>query len=235
MLLAAITFMAALILISKRTGHTGEEPAGTSRRVMSFDARVARELIIETPTSRFTFENKGTSWQITHPVNAPANPAPVLRILETVAELKWSARLDPRELRNGALDEKETGFDRPRARIQIATAAGRTNVLTFGNQAGSSRQSYVRTHLRDEIMVADHAVLDLIPDSVMAFRERKLLPFSPDAITRLECITLTNTFQMSRDRDNNWKLDRPVQARADGTAVREWLNAFYTFQILSFV
>jgi len=234
-LLAAILTAAALILISRESRSPNRGTSGSARLVLPVDERDIRIVKIERPGAKFTFEKKGTVWNVSQPVQAPTDSARILRILERVAGLKWSTVVSPAQVADGELKGISPGFGNPIARIMLVGSDGRTNTLTIGNPAGSPGQSYMQSSIRNGIMIASDAVLALLPESLTDLRDHKLIHFAPESVTRIECTGIPDTLQLSRARDGQWRLHRPVAGRASDLLVRSWLDAFYKFRITSFV
>jgi len=233
-LLAAVILFALYIQFGERTRETLDERKAAARMAFRFDPEVVRSLRIETPSGVYVLELTNTNWRIASPVQAPADASTILRMLDTLSSVRKSEVITAEEQQSLQIDPAQYGFFSPRAQLSVDDGIAPFTVL-IGRDAPGGKSMYLKRADMPDIIVANRDLLSVLPASVLDLRDRRLFSGQPGRVRRLEWTTRDQAFHASRNAEDQWNMDRPVQARASGSAIRQWLERIFEFRVLDFV
>lgn len=234
LLLAAVILLGIYIQFGERRRDNTEERKAAARLAVRFEPESVRLLRLESPAGLFILEKTNLTWRLVSPVQANADDAAVMRILDTLAGLRRSEIITPEEMESLKLDRSEYGFNPPRVKITLAGEQGESTIL-IGRDAPGGRQLYVQHGDLEDIIVTSRDILATLPNSVLDMRDRRLFSGKPGSIRRIELQSGENIFHASRNESDQWNLDRPVYARGASGVIRQWLEGLYEFRISDFI
>ena len=110
------------------------------------------------------------------------------------------------------------GLDDPRARIAIIEGTV-TNRILIGRHTPLGDGVYVRQSDHAGLARINTSLLDLLPTSADALRDRSLLSGAPAAIERLDIRSPAGYIQLASDESGDWRTFQPFTARADPATV----------------
>jgi len=235
-LTAALTALAAvlglLILFWDRDGDTARERLEQARRAFRFNPERVDRLRIESNDLSIECELKDDQWMLVHPITSRADPVAIERLLGALQELpRGNIILPPR--RN---PEAYTpyGLDDPRTRISIIEGTS-TNQILIGRRTPLGDGVYVRQSDNAGLARLNLSLLELIPNSADALRDRSLLSGAAAAIERLDIRSPAGYIQLARNENGDWRMFQPITARADTAAVSALIEQLLTCSISQFV
>jgi len=235
-LTAALSALAAilglLILFWDRDGDTARERLEQARRAFRFNPERVDRLRIESNDLSIECELKDGQWMLVYPITSRADPVAIERLLGALQELpRGNIILPPR--RN---PEAYTpyGLDNPRTRISIIEGTS-TNQILIGRRTPLGDGVYVRQSDNTGLARLNLSLLELIPNSADALRDRSLLSGTAAAIERLDIRSPAGYIQLARNENGDWRMFQPFTARADTAAVSALIEQLLTCSVSQFV
>jgi len=167
-----------------------------------------------------------------HPIASRADPVAIERLLGALQELpRGNIILPPRRDPDAYVPY---GLDNPRARISIIEGTS-TNQILIGRRTPLGDGVYVRQSDHGGLARLNLSLLELIPNSADALRDRSLLAGSAAAIERLDIRSPAGYIQLARNGNGEWRLFQPFTARADTATVSALIEDLLACGIAQFV
>ncbi len=234
LLLAVLLAAGALWYLEGREEVTERRHREVARLLQVHPERV-RELVFDTGDKRIhcRIADDGV-WRLIQPVNARADAGEIDRILSTLSTLAHTEIITQRDRRELGLSLRDFGLERPDARIEWEDEHGR-RVLLIGRSAPVGEAVYVRLEGQDDLYSVSSQLLDILPDSVLALRDRVLFHGSPRRTYRLEVRRADGFLQLMKADDGSWRLQQPLAAAASRGAVRQLVDRIFEWRIEEFV
>jgi hypothetical protein len=190
------------------------------------------------PAGKFPIRLSKTNdtWQLTNPVNYPANAGKILGLLRLFTNLTWQAHITAQELRSHPKADEEFGFDTPQFSI-VVQERSQTRHLLIGKSSVMGDQIYLQVVGADGIYIADTLLLKVLPQKPDDWRDPKALPASAAAANSLEVRSSgKNFFRLELNPTNNlWRMTRPLETRANTSKVDELLTSLFLLSTREFV
>jgi hypothetical protein len=206
------------------------------RKVLNFaDADVTRVEIVSEALDA-TLERQPDAgdgidrWSLRAPLEAPADAetvAGLLRQLRTGNAVGFAA--------DGVTNEQvaEFGLDDPGVTVRLVTGDDAAHTLQIGGESEDPAGRYARRLGSDTVMVVPASVIDALPASLTALRNRTVVAFARD---RVEAITLDRPAEPVRlEKDGvDWRITAPRALDGDAGAVSSLLTAALNLRARAF-
>ncbi len=226
-------FLGIVIAFWDRDEDTVRERLEQARRAFRFDPARVDRLLIESDDLVLDCRLEGRQWRLVQPIAARADPIAIERLLGALQELpRGDLLLPPR--RGDADAYAPYGLEAPRAILSLVEGVV-TNRILIGHRTPLGDGVYVRQSDQAGLARLDPAVLDLLPASADALRDRALLAGAPADVDRLDIRTPTGYLQVSRSEDNGWRLFQPYAARADAAVLSALIEQLLACSVARFV
>ncbi len=230
----------------ERRWRTEENWKEARRRVLGPEAADIRTIEIASATHRIALEKRGDTWFVTHPVEWPANPNAVNRIVNELQFLEHETSFQVRDLEKNGQSLADYGLDQPR--LTVSFRSGNSDSLnpepsTLNSttlQLGEATKDNIRLYLLSPDSSRIHVVNqglarslaltfeELHADSIFTipvFEARSLnLQTPPPASLRI---------RLRRD-GSRWTFEAPISARASKNATELAINALNALRVKSF-
>ncbi len=168
------------------------------------------------------------TWQITEPVKLPADESTLRSLLTSVGDFTPDLAIEKPDL-------KEFGLDQPQARCTFKSKTGATFVLLIGNKDMTGSSAYVKTGDKDTVYMVPSYSTDSLHKGVDDYRDHNFIQTDPVVAGKIQVTRGGKTFAFEKDKDNNWNMTLPLQARADASKIRDLLNTISSLRAQSFV
>ena len=152
-------------------------------------------------------------------------PKPYLADQDTAGQLATSAASvnSDRVVEDKASDLSAYGLQSPSLEIDVTTKDGKTKKLMIGDDAPASGGSYVMVAGDPRVFTVASYVKTGLDKSLNDLRDKRLLTFDQDKLSRVELIAKKQDIEFGRDKDQ-WQIVKPKPLRADGLQVEEMLR-----------
>lgn len=233
-LLLIVLLLGAYVISTDQRDARMERRLRSARQAFNLDPRDVTSVRIDAPDGLFVLHRSNDVWRLVEPVDALADANAVLRFLESVSELRWTQMITKEQQKEYGLTLDHYGLENPRITISVERDA-LPFALTIGRDAPGGTEIYVKRDNIGSVFSVSRDFMKNLPTDANDLRDKRLIALSPDAIRRVEWTLPEASFQLSRNKDEQWQLDKPPGTRANGPAIRIWLNRMYEFSVHEFV
>jgi hypothetical protein len=157
-------------------------------------------------------------WQLTA-------PKPYLADQDTVSQLVASAAnvSSDRVVEDKASNLSAYGLNSPALEVDITGKAGKVSKLKIGDDTPTNSGSYAMLEGDPRVFTVASYVKTGLDKSLNDLRDKRLLTFDQDKLSRVELIAKKQDIEFGRDKDQ-WQIVKPKPLRADGLQVDEMLR-----------
>jgi hypothetical protein len=219
------------------------------RRVLGPEASNIRRLEVSgaAPGSSFSLERRGDAWFLTRPVEWPANPNAVSRILNELQFLEHLTSFSTRDLEKNGQKLADYGLEQPRLTLTFTSGdegssgapAGQTTVLRIGDTIKVGDHLYLLSSDGEKIHVVNRSLADSLSVPFDQLRSDLIFTiqvFEAQSLNLQTAAPSSVRVRLDRDRQTGrWLFRTPVNARAGKNATELALNALDALRIKSFV
>jgi hypothetical protein len=216
------------------------------RRVLGAEAANIRDLevVSSVPGASFSLERRGDVWYLTKPVEWPANPNAVSRILNELQFLEHETSFSTRDLEKNGQKLADYGLEQPRVTLTFSSgdSGGGTSgatVLRIGDTTKVGDHLYLLSSDGEQIHVVGRSLVDSLS---VPFDELRLDTVFTIQVFEAQSLNLQTAapssvrVRLDRDRESGrWMFRTPVNARAGKNATELAINALDGLRVKSFV
>jgi hypothetical protein len=170
----------------------------------------ADEIILE--------KNAAGKWQITFPQPYGADQDAAGQLASAVGTVTSDKLIEDK-----ASDLASFGLKPPNTEIDITTKKGATKRLRIGDDAPANGGTYVALDGDPRVFTVPSYTKTSLEKSLNDLRDKRLLTFEQDKLSRVELIAKKQDIEFGRDKDQ-WQIVKPKPLRADGLQVEELIR-----------
>ena len=115
------------------------------------------------------------------------------------------------------------GLNAPSLEVDITGKGGKVSKLKIGDDTPTNSGSYAMLEGDPRVFTVASYVKTGVDKSVNDLRDKRLLTFDQDKLSRVELIAKKQDIEFGRDKDQ-WQIVKPKPLRADGLQVDEMLR-----------
>ena len=160
-------------------------------------------------------KDSGGKWQITAPKSLGVDQSAVSGVLSTVSSLN-SERL----VEEKGTNLRQYGLNEPVLQVEVTDKNNTTHKLLVGDDTPTGSGAYIRLDGDSRVFTIASFTKTSIDKHLNDLRDKRLITFDADKISRLELIAKQEDIEFGRDKDQ-WQILKPKPLRADGTKVDE--------------
>jgi uncharacterized protein DUF4340 len=216
---STIVLLVVLIGLGGYIYFTGAKPADSGSKqekvFAGVDADKVNELKVKAESGDVTsLKKEGGAWKIVAPVAAPAADADAQGIANTIGSLEID-----RVVEENPADLKDYGLAEPRIDVEFKSSDGKpSGRLRIGNKTVTGGNVYaMRNDDKKVLLVADYQQASL-NKSTFDLRDKSLVKFERDKVEGLDVTVDGKPIEMAKS-NGDWRLVKPIAARADLSAV----------------
>ena len=170
----------------------------------------ADEIILE--------KNAAGKWQITFPKPYGADQEAANQLSSSVGTLTSDKLIEDK-----AADLSGYGLKAPNIEIDVTTTKGAIKRLRIGDDAPANGGTYVSLDGDPRVFTVSSYNKTSLDKSLNDLRDKRLLTFEQDKLSRVELIAKKQDIEFGRDKDQ-WQIVKPKPLRADGFQVEELIR-----------
>jgi hypothetical protein len=157
-------------------------------------------------------------WQIIAPKQYPADVDAASQLASSVSNVSGD-----RVVEDKATDLASYGLTSPSLEVDITGKGGKVSKLMLGDDTPTSGGSYAMLQGDPRLYTVASYVKTGVDKSVNDLRDKRLLSFDQDKLSRVELAAKKQDIEFGRDKDH-WQIVKPKPYRADGTQIDEMLR-----------
>ena len=190
--------------------------------VAAFDVKRGSEFL--------RFRKDGDVWTMVQPTEATASAARIKKLLADVHSARAVDFVWPVGSSNEVSDASVAllsgyGLDPENAvTITLKGVDGTERRISFGSEA-SDGLVYALVHNGTAIVTVDRSLKEQASLGNAAFADTRLFPFEPAQVAGLSISDGGVSCLLAKQEDGSWRMDSPVSAEADASAVESLLSA----------
>lgn len=221
--------------------RTEETWMGARRRVLGAEAADIRTLQITGSGRDISLTKRGDAWFITKPLEWPANPNAVSRIINELQFLEHETSFQVRDLEKNGQSLKDYGLDHPR--LTVAFTAGDTGpgslpvLLRLGDTTKDGVRLYLLSPDGERIHVVSQSLARSLSMSFDELRSDSIFTIKVFEARSLNLQTAAPANLRIRLRwdGTRWTFEAPFSARASKTDMELAINELNKLRVKSFI
>jgi len=158
-------------------------------------------------------------WQILLPKPLAADQDSVNSLVSSLSSLS-SDRL----IEDKASDLSSYGLTAPAEEVKITRKDGKTQTLLVGDDTPTGSGTFAKLENDPRVFTIASYVKSGIDKSSKDLRDKRLLTFNSDKLTRLDLAAKGQNIEFGKNNQNEWQILKPKPLRADGLQVDELLR-----------
>jgi len=223
-LLDAVVLLAALgvgLYFSNRqkAAEAAKPPADTTPKILSLsDGDISKIDLKKKGAEETDVAKAGGKWQITAPKAYPADQDAANQLVSSAANVS-----SDRVVEDKASNLSAYGLNAPSLEVDITGKGGKVSKLLIGDDTPTNSGSYAMLQGDPRVFTVASYVKSGLDKSVNDLRDKRLLTFDQDKLSRVELMAKKEDIEFGRDKDR-WQIVKPKPLRADGLQVDEMLR-----------
>lgn len=157
-------------------------------------------------------------WQLTAPKPYRADQDAVSQLVASVANVSGDSVVE-----DNASNLSAYGLNAPSLEVDITGKGGKVSKLEIGDDTPTNGGSYAILGGNPKVYTVASYVKSGIDKSENDLRDKRLLTFDQDKVSRVELLAKKQDIEFGRDKDQ-WQIVKPKPFRADGIQVDEMLR-----------
>lgn len=200
---------------NKKQAAAGSKTTDTTTKLLTIPDDQFQNIRIRKVTGEVEdLQRENGKWKLTEPKPLPADQDAVSGIVTNLSSLSADKVIEDK-----AADLKQYGLADPTLDIQIKRKDGKTDELLIGDDTPTGSGAYAKLANDPRVVTIASFVktsLDKRPDDL---RDKRLLTFDQDKITRVDLQAKGQTVEFGKDAQGEWQILKPRPLRADSSAV----------------
>ena len=223
----------------ERNWRTERASLEARRRVLGPEAADIRSLTVRNPAGvLYTLNRVGETWQLAQPLDWPANPAAVSRIINELQFLEHETSFAVADLKtNGqSLSDYGIDLDKPKVTVAFGNAPGATTTqLILGDTTKIGNRLYLLSPDAKRIHVVRRALADSLALPIDQLRADSLITIPVFEARTLRIQSTTRVALHREPASPRWTFDTPIVARASKDDTERALNELGALRAKTFV
>lgn len=218
-LLAAVAVLAVLgvgvFLSNKYKKEDDKKGSSDAPKILTIPEDQIAKIEIQKGGTKTILE-KADKWKITSPAQLNADQDAVNSVVTTLASL-GSERL----VEEKAADLAPFGLANPQLEVTVTKKDGKATKLLIGDETATGNGVFARLDGEQKVYTVATFTKTSLDKSAQDLRDKRLMTFDPDKLTRVELIAKSDTIEFGRNQQSEWQIVKPKPMRADNWAVEE--------------
>ncbi len=170
------------------------------------------------------------TWQIVAPISAPAAESEIIGLTSALGQMEIVRVID-----ESPTDLKEYGLDAPRIDVEFKSGEGKpSGRLLVGIKTPTGASLYARRNDEKRVFLIPDFQDSSLNKSTFNLRDKALIKIARDKVDGVEVNVSAKPIQFAKD-GSDWKITKPIAARADFSSVEGLVGRIETAQMKSIV
>src|SRR5580693_3298594 len=219
--LALVALAAGVYFSNKqKSAEAAKPPTDAPPKILALpDGDITKIAIRKHDADEIILDKNATGkWQITFPKSYGADQDAANALATAVGTVTSDKVIEDK-----ATDLSGYGLKAPDAEIDITTKKGAVKRLRIGDDAPANGGTYVSLDGDPRVFTVASFTKTSLEKSLNDLRDKRLLTFEQDKLSRVELLAKKQDIEFGRDKDQ-WQIVKPKPLRADGTQIDEMLR-----------
>jgi hypothetical protein len=223
-LLVAVAVLAALgvglyFSNKEKAAEAAKPPTDAPPKILALsEADVTKVDLKKKGGDETVLERAGGKWQMTAPKAYPADQDATNQLVTAASNVSGD-----RVVEDKASNLSAYGLNSPNVEVDITSKGGKVSKLKIGDDTPTNSGSYAMLEGDPRVFTVASYVKTGIDKSANDLRDKRLLSFDQDKLSRVELIAKKQDIEFGRDKDH-WQIVKPKPLRADSLQVDEMLR-----------
>ena len=223
----------------ERGWRTEQASLEARRRVLGAETADIRSLSITGPeVAPIALTRSGDNWSLTEPIEWPANPHAVNRIINELKFLEHETSFSVADLEKNDQSLADYGLDKPRLTLSFTTgsdgAEGEPVTLQIGDETKVGNRLYILSPDGKRVHVVGLSLARSLNLPLSELRADNVFSIPVFEARSLNLQNPANLRVRIRREGNRWVFEAPIIARANKAAVELTINALNALRVRSF-
>jgi hypothetical protein len=206
------------------------ERESETKTLLDFEPEAAVGIVLEYPDRSITLAKVDGSWKITSPRELEADPAAVQNLLKATAEAEEKRVADEKPA-----DVAKFGLSPPAATIRVELEGGKKlPAIAVGGSTPIGFNAYVRRGDEPAVLLTAGTFQAGVKKSLEDLRDKTILRFEDAQVRTIRLAPATGAATVLQREGDGWKITEPIQAAADGNAVKGLLGSLRSMRARGF-
>src|SRR5580698_2807041 len=222
-LLVALVLLAALAgglyySNKQKAAEAAKPPADASPKILALTEGDITKVVLKKGAYETDLQKAGGKWQITAPMPYAADQDTASQLVASAANVS-----SDRVVEDKASNLVPYGLNSPILEIDLTGKGGKVSQFKVSDDTPTNSGSYAMLEGDPRIFTVPSYVKTGIDKSLNDLRDKRLLTFDQDKLSRVALIAKKKDIEFGRDKDQ-WQIVKPKPLRADGGQVDEMLR-----------
>jgi hypothetical protein len=223
-LLVAVVLLAALgvgLYFSNRekAAEAAKPPSDAAPKILALtEGDITKIALKKKGADETVLEKTNGVWRITQPKPYPADQSAANQLVASAANVSSDVLVEDK-----ASNLSGYGLNAPGLEVDITGKGGKVSKLEIGDDTPINSGSYAMLAGDPRVFTVASFVKSGLDKSLNDLRDKRLLNFDQDKLSRVELIAKNRDIEFGRDKDQ-WQIVKPKPLRADGLQVDEMLR-----------
>jgi hypothetical protein len=223
-LLVAVVLLAALgaglyFSNKQKAAEAAKPPTDAPPKILALtDADITKIALKKKGADETVLEKTNGKWQLTSPKPYAVDQDAVNQLVSSAANVSGD-----RVVEDKASNLAAYGLNSPSLEVDITGKGGKVSQLKIGDDTPTNSGSYAMLVGDPRVFTVASYVKTGVDKSANDLRDKRLLTFDQDKLSRVELIAKKQDIEFGRDKDQ-WQIVKPKPLRADGLQVDEMLR-----------
>ncbi|HTC90460.1 MAG TPA: DUF4340 domain-containing protein [Bryobacteraceae bacterium] len=223
-LLVAVVVLAALgvglyFSNKEKAAEAAKPPTDAPPKILALsEADVTKVDVKKKGGDETVVERAGGKWKMTAPKAYPADQDATNQLVTAASNISGD-----RVVEDKASNLAAYGLNSPNIEVDITSKGGKVSKLKIGDDTPTNSGSYAMLEGDPRVFTVASYVKTGVDKSANDLRDKRLLSFDQDKLSRVELIAKKQNIEFGRDKDH-WQIVKPKPLRADSLQVDEMLR-----------
>ena len=212
---ALLAVLGGVVWWSNRKEASASKSTDNSTKILTIPDDQFQEIHIKKLTGEtINLRRENGKWQITEPKALPADQDAVSSMVTTLSSLNADKVVEEK-----AADLQPFGLNMPTLDVQIKRKDGKTDELLIGDDTPTGSGAYAKLPGDSKVYTLASYSKTSLDKRVEDLRDKRLLTFESDKLTRLELQAKGQTIEFGKNSAGEWQIVKPRPLRADSSSV----------------
>src|ERR1700722_1095454 len=225
-LLIAVVLLAVLGGViwwsNKKQAGASKTPATTETKILTIPEDQIQEIKIQHANGDVVdLRRDSGKWRIVQPKELSADPDASTSLVSALTSVTADKTIEDK-----ATDISPYGLNHPTLDVIVTKKDGSSNELLVGDDTPNASGSYAKLPNDPRVFTVFSFVKTGLDKGVNDLRDKRLLAFDSDKLTRVELTAKGQPIEFSKNGQNEWEILKPRPLRADSATVDTLIGKF---------